>query len=138
MSDSQDDAQPEAGGVSGVGSSGSDDIHSISIDCVGCGEVYSVSDDDGLAGMSFPCDDCGTMVEVPELPWAGGPKSKEEPAGDAFVLPDPLPEGEDHPEIEGGTSITISCFSCSGLVPLTMARISSSVISSSSVNDIGD
>ena len=110
MSDSPDDAQPGAGSVS-EGGGGSTDIHSISISCAGCGDVYSVSDDDGLAGMSFPCDDCGTMVEVPELPWEGGP-DRSEPAAPAFELPELPPEGVEVPPIEGGTSISISCFSC--------------------------
>ncbi|MEC9464419.1 MAG: hypothetical protein VX834_01450, partial [Myxococcota bacterium] len=110
MSDSLDDAQPSGGGVGEAGG-GSADIHSISINCAGCGEVYSVSDDDGLAGMSFPCDDCGTMVEVPELPWEGG-SATSAPEPPSFELPELPPEGAESTPIEGGTSITVSCFSC--------------------------
>jgi len=84
-------------------------IHTINISCAGCGEAYSVSDDDGLAGMSFPCDNCGTMVEVPEMPWVdqgGTTFETTSPAGMEF---DAIPEEK---ALDGGTAINVTCFSC--------------------------
>ena len=107
MSDSQDgtpaDPPPDGAALTSQ-------IHTINISCGGCNEAYSVSDDDGLAGMSFPCDNCGTMVEVPEMPW-------EDQGGTTFETTnvpmemsfDDIPEEK---SFDGGTAINVTCFSC--------------------------
>ena len=107
MSDSQD-GTPQGDPVEGV--SATSQIHTININCGGCGEAYSVSDDDGLAGMSFPCDNCGTMVEVPEMPWEDqGGTTFETTAAPAEMDFDNIPEEK---SFEGGTAINVTCFSC--------------------------
>lgn len=106
MSDSQD-GTPESDASSSVATS---QVHTISINCTGCTETYSVSDDDGLAGMSFPCDNCGGMVEVPELPWEDHETTTyEAPLSPMEMKLADIPEEQ---AIEGGTGINVTCFSC--------------------------
>ena len=107
MSDSQDgtpaDASPDGAALTSL-------VHTINITCGGCNEAYSVSDDDGLAGMSFPCDNCGTMVEVPEMPWEDqGGTTFETTSAPAEMSLEDIPEEK---SFDGGTAINVTCFSC--------------------------
>ena len=105
----------------------------INVTCFSCLEEYNVSADDGLAGMDFPCDNCGADVKVRTI---HGPTIAEQDYDDDFFnVGTPLTEEElaareeqtrqmseedltdvpdesEVPSIEGGTTITVMCFSC--------------------------
>ena len=72
----------------------------ITLACTNCDETYDISSDDGLDGMSFPCDACGTDIDVPMF--------SERVDREDLALPDVAKANA----ISGGASITISCFSC--------------------------
>ena len=78
----------------------SDGPETIQLSCGDCGEAYDISSDDGLDGMSFPCDACGADIEVPMF--------SERVDRDDLALPDVAKANA----ISGGASITLSCFSC--------------------------
>ena len=103
------------------------------ITCENCLEEYNLTAEDGLAGMEFPCEVCGEMVDVPPHPWPE-PETQEEAEDDFLDVGTPVkakkeeakkakPDKPSEPKPEakpkasskgaaGGDGMRLCCFAC--------------------------